>query len=154
MGKLPHRALVETALPTLAMAVFLRCRSAHRRLAAPVILHPQQAYHPNQITPAQLLDHTPTPLQSPARRNTTTIVELHHRRLGSSSFHLLRSTPTCTSPPARFPLVPWSSLASFPLPPATTVAGIWPASSSFSVLMNQGPNCVDLNLPEGLAARF
>jgi hypothetical protein len=138
----------------LAVAVLLRRRSAHRRPAAPVVLRPRQAYHPNHITPEQLLDHTPTPLQSPACQKTVAIVELHRRRLRSSPFHLLRSTPTCTSPLARFPLVPWSSLTGFPSPPATTVAGIWPASSSFSIPMNQGPNCVDLNLPEGLATRF
>jgi hypothetical protein len=73
---------------------------------APTVLHSRQAYHPNHITPVQLLDHIPTPLQSPACRNIAAIIELHHRRLGSPPFHPLRSTPTITSPPTRFPLVP------------------------------------------------
>jgi hypothetical protein len=51
-------------------------------------------------------------------------------------------------------LTPWSFLAGSPSPPATTVAGIWPASSSYSVPMSKGPNCFNLNLSKGLNARF
>jgi hypothetical protein len=86
-----------------------------RRFAAPIIPHPRQVYNPNHITPVQLIDHTPTPLQSPARWNTFVVVEHHRRHLRSSSFHPLRLTPTFTSPPARSALAPPDP--SWPVPP-------------------------------------
>jgi hypothetical protein len=67
----------------------------------------------------------------PLRLNTAAVVELYRRRLGSSPFHPLRSTPTITSPPAKPAQAPWSSLASPPSPPATTITGIWPVILGF-----------------------
>jgi hypothetical protein len=87
-------------------------------------LNPRQGDQLNRLVPLELLPNLWTTASEPPCRNTATVVELYRRRLGSPSFYPLRSTPTITSPPARFPLVPWSFLASSPSLPATTVAEI------------------------------
>jgi hypothetical protein len=78
----------------------------------------------DRLDPLKLFPYLRSTAGEPPRRNTTAVIKLHHRRFGSLPFYPLRSTPTCTSPPARFALVPCFFLASFPSPPATLVAGI------------------------------
>jgi hypothetical protein len=85
----------------------------------------------NCLTSLELFPRLRSTTGEPLRWNTTAVVELYCCRLGSPPFHPLRSTPTITSPPAKPAQAPWSSQASSPSPPATTITGIWLAILDF-----------------------
>jgi hypothetical protein len=91
--------LADELLPSLSFRVTVgTCSSSY--------LSSRQVTWEDRLDPLKLFPYLRSTAGEPSRRNTTAVIKLYSRHFGSPPFYPLRSASTCTSPPARFALVP------------------------------------------------